>query len=177
MRGMDDLVQAGGCNRKWASFQRVTVFCVCGKETGFWKTRTSAFKSLGCSQISVTTLWFLSVVLSSLHRMAKLGKDILDLWEASSGVDRPPNASLLIISDACYSGEWVLWAGIREDAMEQICLESIQLLHSLMLVPFAARAAVNAVSLQVFPEHDVFTKSSQESRDMARKHGAFTRRH
>ena len=45
--------------------------------------------------------------------MAKLYKDILDLWEASSGVDRPSNASLLIISDACYSGEWVLRAGIR----------------------------------------------------------------
>eukprot|EP00439_Symbiodinium_sp_Y106_P067562 s2314_g11.t1 len=46
----------------------------------------------------------------------KLREDILDLWEASSGVDRPPNASLLIISDACYSGEWVKAAGCHAPA-------------------------------------------------------------
>ncbi|CAE7575014.1 hypothetical protein AK812_SmicGene10047 [Symbiodinium microadriaticum] len=43
-------------------------------------------------------------------------QDILDLWEASSGVDRPSNASLLIISDACYSGEWVKAAGFLAPA-------------------------------------------------------------
>ena len=48
------------------------------------------------------------VMLDASNLRHASSKDILDLWEGSSGVDRATHATLLIVSDACYSGEWAL---------------------------------------------------------------------
>ena len=78
----------------------------CDEEIGFWKTRTSPFKSLGRSQINVTALWFLSLVLSRLQRMANFVRTFLTCGkpQAASTVHRMHHYSSSAMPATAVSG-------------------------------------------------------------------------